>query len=173
VSTQPELHYCPRHAVIYLHRCYACDAIDNPNLTHQEWLRVQAAKIDEQAKLNRYKMDAGEAAGVPPASATQPPPVVGAGLPHAKATFERAHTLIGGDRHDAYGDYSGEAAYLADMWNAIIKGGHIQPRHVPLMMIALKVLRESNRHSPDNMVDACGYAGLSAELEATNPSTPK
>ena len=57
------------------------------------------------------------------------------------------------------------------MWNAIVKGCRIQPRHVPLMMIALKVLREANAHKADNIDDLVGYAGLLAELAATNPST--
>lgn len=107
--------------------------------------------------------------GVPPASATQPPSKP-AGLPHAKVTFDRAYGLIGGDRREAYGNYTGEAAYVADMWNAILKGGRVLPRHVPLMMCALKLVRQANGHRQDNLDDLCGYAGLAAELEAANPS---
>lgn len=88
-------------------------------------------------------------------------------LPHAKSTFDTAYSLIGGDRKQAYGNYTTEATHVANIWNSLLKGGPVLARHVPLMMICLKVLRESNQHKPDNMIDVCGYAGLSAELEAT------
>lgn len=85
--------------------------------------------------------------------------------PHAAATFAKALRLIGGDRRADYGGYAAEAQHMAAMWNAILNSEVVQPRHVPLMMAALKLRREAVKHKADNLVDMCGYAGLLSELE--------
>lgn len=93
------------------------------------------------------------------------PPFAPSPTPHAAATFVEALRLIGGDRRADYGGYAAEAQHVAAMWNAILNSEAVQPRHVPLMMAALKLRREAVKHKADNLVDMCGYAGLLSELE--------
>lgn len=90
-------------------------------------------------------------------------------MPTAAATFATAHKLISGDRKASYGDYNREAAWLAKVWSGILKH-EVEPRLVPLMMVALKLVRQSTGHKQDNLDDAAGYIGLAAEFEAAATS---
>lgn len=91
-------------------------------------------------------------------------------MPHAHSLFEEAHRLIGGDRREAYGNYTEEARSIAAMWTELLRdvlaeGKVVEARKVPLMMVALKLNRMKARAHHDSKVDVCGYAGLLAELE--------
>lgn len=92
-----------------------------------------------------------------------PPPHT---LPHAKATFDRAHSLIGGDRRDAYGNVEESFARVALVWSGILGNRTVTAKEVCLMMTGLKLCREANAARQDNVDDACGYLGLLAELNA-------
>lgn len=89
-------------------------------------------------------------------------------LPHAKATFDRAHSLIGGDRRDAYGDVQTSFDRVAKVWSGILGNRTVTAREVCLMMTGLKLCREANGTKADNVDDACGYLGLLAELNAAD-----
>jgi hypothetical protein len=71
--------------------------------------------------------------------------------------LEEANTLTTTDRQDDYGHPADDFARTATMWSAIT-GHNIMTEHVPLMMIALKISRECNKHKRDNLVDIAGYA---------------
>ena len=45
---------------------------------------------------------------------------------------------------------------IADLW-AVILGTQVTPEQVALCMITMKVAREMNRHTRDNLVDIIGY----------------
>lgn len=72
-----------------------------------------------------------------------------------------AGMLIGGDRAETHGDYTVEAARIADLWGAILDIV-IEPETVPLLMVALKLARASGkgRLNRDDFVDMAGYAAL-------------
>ena len=85
--------------------------------------------------------------------------------------FEDAATIIAGDRRQSYGPVHESFQNVADVWNAILRGkarDTITPQQVALMMIGLKLIRESNRPDRDNRVDICGYAGLLDLLQRTH-----
>ena len=87
-------------------------------------------------------------------------------LPHAKATFDRAYGLIGGERRDAYGAVEESFIRIAQVWSGILGNRTVTAREVCLMMTGLKLCREANAPKADNVDDACGYLGLLAELNA-------
>ena len=64
--------------------------------------------------------------------------------------------LVNGERQAAYGEPVSNMRNIALAWSAIV-GYQIHPRHVPLMMAALKLVREGYKHTPDNLPDAQGY----------------
>ena len=74
-----------------------------------------------------------------------------------------AAILTVGDRQEAYGNYATQSRDVAAVWS-VLTGAVITPRMVPLMMAALKMVRESNKSARDNRVDACGYMQLLDQL---------
>lgn len=67
------------------------------------------------------------------------------------------------DREHKYGMPSDHFARVAELWAGAF-GWHVEPQHVPLAMALLKIVREVNAHSDDNMVDLAGYAALAGEV---------
>ncbi len=87
--------------------------------------------------------------------------------------LQEASDLITEDRRDAYGPYSIEATKLAILWSAIL-GVNIPPHKIPLCMILLKLVRETNKHQRDNLCDIAGYTALASDLfEETEQPTDK
>ncbi len=78
--------------------------------------------------------------------------------------LEEAQRLIYGDRADAYGDTRTNFERMADLWAPIL-GARPTAEEVILCMIQLKVSREINKHSRDNIVDIAGYAGCMDKME--------
>lgn len=80
-------------------------------------------------------------------------------MPSLPQIFLDAAALISGPRRESYGDYASEAQRIATGWSAIT-GFTLQTRHVPMMMIWLKLVREAYRPSQDNRDDCAGYLAL-------------
>jgi len=78
--------------------------------------------------------------------------------------LEEADAAINGPRRESYGDVLESFVSIADVWSTILRAP-VTPQQVALCMIALKLLREANKHSRDNLVDLCGYAALLAQIE--------
>lgn len=76
---------------------------------------------------------------------------------------EEAVRIVYGDREQAYDDPNQNFRRLALMFQGVLDkklapNVHITPNDVALMMICLKISRESFKPSHDNRVDIIGYA---------------
>jgi hypothetical protein len=71
--------------------------------------------------------------------------------------------LVNGDRQADYGEPTVNMANIAKAWSGIV-GYEILPRHVPLMLAAMKLVREGHKHKDDNLVDAQGYIEIAARV---------
>jgi hypothetical protein len=76
----------------------------------------------------------------------------------------KANDIINGPRRDSYGPVEESFARVADLWSSILKTP-VTARHVGLCMIGLKLLRESNKHDIDNLVDIAGYTALTEKVK--------
>lgn len=74
------------------------------------------------------------------------------------SVMQEAEHLVNGPRQRDYGHPLDDFARTAQMWGAILGTG-VTPEEVALCMIAVKISRECNRHTRDNLIDICGYAG--------------
>ena len=77
--------------------------------------------------------------------------------------LKEAHALINGPRQGDYGTPSENFGRIASMWTAYL-GFPVTCKDAAIMMALLKIARESNRHKPDNILDACGYIGLAGDF---------
>jgi ribosomal protein L37AE/L43A len=77
--------------------------------------------------------------------------------------LEEADKIINGDRATSYGNPLDMCNKIALFWEGII-GKRISAEDVALMMILLKVARETNKHSKDNILDIAGYAGVHEKI---------
>jgi hypothetical protein len=79
--------------------------------------------------------------------------------------LDDAAKIVFGDREKAYDHPSRNFEATAKIWNGILQAkltGPISAKEVALMMVGLKLARESHRHSRDNLVDAAGYVECAA-----------
>lgn len=60
------------------------------------------------------------------------------------------------EKSDNYGDYYTQFEKLANIFN-VLTNKNITCEDCVLVLILLKLLRESNRHNNDNIIDAIGY----------------
>ena len=68
-------------------------------------------------------------------------------------------------RRGVYGEPTNTYPRTAAMWQAIVDGNEIQSWHVPLMMIAAKIIRTAEQHDySDNSDDIEGYLAIFREL---------
>lgn len=81
-----------------------------------------------------------------------------------QSILEEAQQIISGPRRESYGPVEQSFQEIADIWTAV-SGAQISPSQVALMMIGLKLQRESNKHQRDNLVDIVGYTLLLEQLE--------
>jgi len=77
--------------------------------------------------------------------------------------LREADRLTGADRADAYGPALPQAERFAAIASAVT-GCDIKPEHFPLLMIAVKLSRESHGHKRDNLVDIAGYARVAEQI---------
>lgn len=88
--------------------------------------------------------------------------------PQLPQVFLDAAALISGPRRESYGDYASEAQRIAAGWS-VITGFTLQTRHVPMMMVWLKLVRESYQPGQDNRTDCAGYLALLDEMLRIKP----
>jgi hypothetical protein len=72
--------------------------------------------------------------------------------------LEEAQRLVHGNRGDDYGHPIVDYERTGRMWGAILGIPDIDPRICCLMMVAVKLSREVNKHKRDNLCDAAGYS---------------
>lgn len=91
-------------------------------------------------------------------------PIFDAAEPFPPTAYERetildeAQRLVHGDRGAAYGHPIEDYRRTGRLWGAILGVPDIDPRICCLMMAAVKVSREVNKHKRDNLTDLAGYA---------------
>ena len=81
-----------------------------------------------------------------------------------RSVCAEADVLINGERQESYGHPAENFTRTAQMWSAIL-GFDVSAADVGLCMVALKLAREANAPSRDNLVDIAGYAGALEKLE--------
>lgn len=81
------------------------------------------------------------------------------------AILLEAHAFINAERQGDYGPPSASFARAAAPWSAYL-GRTVTDKDVAICMALLKVSREANHHKRDNLLDAAGYIGLAADMEA-------
>jgi len=81
----------------------------------------------------------------------------------AASVLNTAKNLICSDRAAAYGPYEEETKKEATIIK-LLTGLDIKPEHIPIIMIVVKLVRESNVHKSDNLIDMCGYAALAKKI---------
>ena len=81
--------------------------------------------------------------------------------------LEDAARVIHGPRRQAYGPVEESFDGIATVLNVVLRKKLTVPldgQDVALMMMSLKLCREANEHSWDNLVDLAGYAALKGQL---------
>ena len=105
--------------------------------------------------------------------------------------LDEAKHVITEERQDMYGHPENCFNLIAGLWNWWLYGRglldssrseELQETDVAMMMTLLKVAREAKGFKRDNIVDACGYLGIYADLVrgvelekvfAMHPATPE
>jgi len=69
-----------------------------------------------------------------------------------------------------YGDPAESLTAIAEIWTTLLRsqlapGQRVSASDVGLLMAALKIVRQSNTHKRDNLVDAIGYLTIVSRLE--------
>lgn len=82
---------------------------------------------------------------------------------------DEAKRLTQTDRRSVYPPPRDDFTRVGRMWAAILDLPEpVPPRVVGLMMIAVKISRETHRHKRDSVVDIAGYAACIQEIEEGN-----
>ena len=87
-----------------------------------------------------------------------------------QSVLDKAKEIIHGDREKTYGHPSANLSRIADYWSVYLADRvgcvkRITPEDVCWMMTLLKMSRQMNAHSDDNLVDAIGYIALIERIE--------
>ncbi len=84
-----------------------------------------------------------------------------------QAAMVEADTLVNGDRQADYGSPGDSYKGVAKIWSGLLSpilSRDITPAEAALMMVGLKLQRETVRHKQDNLVDAHGYLLVHAHI---------
>lgn len=76
--------------------------------------------------------------------------------------LRHAETAVA-DREKRYGHPADHFDKVAMLWGEAF-GWAVQAKHVPLALALLKIAREVNAHTDDNLIDLAGYAALAGEV---------
>jgi hypothetical protein len=77
--------------------------------------------------------------------------------------LEKANEIINGERRESYGPVEESFKRMAVLFSLILKT-EVTPHQYALCMIAMKLMREVNKHSPDNLIDIAGYTALAEKV---------
>jgi hypothetical protein len=131
-------------------------------------MRAEAIALLEgwqRSRGARFELHVAQLMGLEVYNATtferiEPPMVITKVLePPLDATIlQEAQRLVHGDRGADYGHPIDDYTRTGRLWGAILGIPDIDPRLCTLMMAAVKVSREVNKHKRDNLVDLAGYA---------------
>ena len=80
-----------------------------------------------------------------------------------QSILTEAQSIISGSRNEAYGDHERECERIAAIWNVLVEGRTITADLVDMMMVTMKMVRETHRSKRDNLVDMLGYLMLMAD----------
>lgn len=94
------------------------------------------------------------------------------GKPPEEGTYTRSSVLdtakqyVTKDREATHGDMEDNFQSIGMLWEQYFDyGWSFSPADVAVMMALLKIARlKSNKHNPDNYIDACGYMACAGEL---------
>ena len=78
--------------------------------------------------------------------------------------LDEAKQIIYGDREKTYGAPTKNLNQISRLWSMYLDHP-VSAQDVCMMMILLKVARQKNNYTRDNLVDICGYAALNSRLE--------
>ena len=81
-----------------------------------------------------------------------------------KTILDEAKEIIYGDREKKYGHPAKNLNQISRLWSMYLEHP-VSAQDVCMMMILLKVARQSNAYTRDNLVDIAGYAALNSRLE--------
>lgn len=93
--------------------------------------------------------------------------------------IEQANLIIHGERNEDYGPMSEGFNKTASIWTALLSnklkiGVNITAQDVCILMMGLKLSRESFKHKDDNLVDTIGYAEILGIIqEEENKKVPE
>lgn len=77
-----------------------------------------------------------------------------------EAEMLEANDLVNGERQADYGTPRSNYEGVAKVWSGLLQHAlkrDITPEEAALMMVGLKLQRQSQKHKRDNLVDAHGY----------------
>jgi hypothetical protein len=91
--------------------------------------------------------------------------------------LDTAKSLTDGARTDDYGHAYYDFSCTARMWEALLTRRNntpvkVLPEDVGIMMSALKLSREMNKHKTDNLVDGAGYLRASQKIHNLREQQP-
>jgi len=83
-----------------------------------------------------------------------------------KSVLQEADDLVNGPKHDAYGTWADNWSRVRDMAHASGRPGlaDISCEDLMILMMLVKIARETSRPQRDNPVDVAGYAQGLEEL---------
>lgn len=88
--------------------------------------------------------------------------------------LKKALECVNGDRDITHGKPEDNLSVISFFWNIYIRSifPDVRPilteKDVAIMMILLKIARETTGHSIDNYVDIAGYAACAGEIDERN-----
>jgi hypothetical protein len=89
----------------------------------------------------------------------------------SETILEEAQRLCTEDRNKSYGSAGLDFTRTGKLWGAILDIEPVSPHKVALCMAAMKLSRESYKHSRDSTVDACGYIFLADQVAEDETQT--
>ena len=85
--------------------------------------------------------------------------------------LEEAQRITDGDRDGDYGTAEDNFGKIAAYWNVYMEhndldiGRILEPKHIAMMMVLMKIAREDFKHKRDNLTDAAGYLRCLAKIQ--------